>query len=58
MSVEELTTGCADGSVTEVFAAGTAAVIQFGRVADPRGWRVPVDRSAIVTPNSPSSDTT
>ncbi|MFC5064168.1 branched-chain amino acid aminotransferase [Actinomycetospora atypica] len=77
VSVEELTAGCADGSITEVFAAGTAAVIspiiafrstaggftvgsgapgphtlalreelldiQFGRVADPRGWRVSVD---------------
>ena len=76
VSVEELAAGCADGSITEVFAAGTAAVIspivafrsaagefavgagtagphtlalreelldiQFGRVADPRGWRVPV----------------
>ncbi|MEJ2869060.1 branched-chain amino acid aminotransferase [Actinomycetospora sp. OC33-EN08] len=76
ISVEELRAGCADGSITEVFATGTAAVIspivafrstagdfavgdgtpgphtralhaelldvQFGRVPDPRGWRVPV----------------
>ncbi|MCD2188923.1 branched-chain amino acid aminotransferase [Actinomycetospora soli] len=76
VSVEELRAGCADGSITEVFATGTAAVIspivafrsatgaftvgagtpgphtlalrtelldiQFGRVPDPRGWRVPV----------------
>ena len=77
VAVAELAAGCADGSITEVFASGTAAVIspivafrsvagefavgagtpgphtlalreelldiQFGRVADPRGWRVPVD---------------
>ncbi|WP_433800045.1 branched-chain amino acid aminotransferase [Actinomycetospora sp. CA-084318] len=76
VSVEELRAGCTDGSITEVFATGTAAVIspivafrsatgafavgagtpgprtldlraelldlQFGRVPDPRGWRVPV----------------
>ncbi|GLZ50412.1 branched-chain amino acid aminotransferase [Actinomycetospora sp. NBRC 106378] len=76
VSVEELRAGCADGTVTEVFATGTAAVIspivafrssagaftvgagtpgphtlalrdalldiQFGRVDDTRGWRVPL----------------
>ncbi|WP_051086021.1 branched-chain amino acid aminotransferase [Actinomycetospora chiangmaiensis] len=86
VSVDELRSGCADGSITEVFATGTAAVIspivafraasgefavgagtpgphtlalrtdlldiQFGRVPDPRGWRVPVGL------DSPSSDIT
>jgi branched-chain amino acid aminotransferase len=76
VSVEELRAGARSGAITEVFAAGTAAVIspivrfrepageftvgggepgprtlalraelvdlQFGRVPDPRGWRVPV----------------
>ncbi|WP_308286233.1 branched-chain amino acid aminotransferase [Actinomycetospora endophytica] len=76
VSVDELREGARSGAITEVFAAGTAAVIspivrfrepggeftvgdgtpgprtlalrselvdvQFGRAADPRGWRVPV----------------
>ncbi len=76
VSVQELREGARTGAITEVFAAGTAAVIspivrfrepagefavgggtpgprtlalrselvdlQFGRVSDPRGWRVPV----------------
>jgi branched-chain amino acid aminotransferase len=76
VSVDELRDGARSGAITEVFAAGTAAVItpivrfrepsgeftvgsgepgattlalrqelvdlQFGRIPDPRGWRVPV----------------